>query len=241
MWTGNDFLPAFKGVGWTKANKLHSEYERLPDHDSRVFVLVFLSVYLSACHLVCLPLLLVACLPAYLPVCLADQQRKFLLSVAKTHQLKEWVVTDQPLPEERFNLPGDADPYGEGGGDGATVESGVPEVAHELECRRHTDMMMYAQHIKGDWCRRDPRTTTTGVAADVDEDQMDQEDLEEEGDDQIRVCGGWVGLGFSSIDKLTYATLITAPATRAYAGGCATKEEIQPRCLSRHCGVHRRV
>ena len=36
MWTGNDFLPSFEGVGWTTAKKLHQEYENLPDDEAKV-------------------------------------------------------------------------------------------------------------------------------------------------------------------------------------------------------------
>ena len=35
MWCGNDYLPAFQGVGWTTVKKIHTEYESL-DEDSQV-------------------------------------------------------------------------------------------------------------------------------------------------------------------------------------------------------------
>ena len=36
MWVGNDYLPAFRGVGWQTAKNLHKEFETLDDEEAEV-------------------------------------------------------------------------------------------------------------------------------------------------------------------------------------------------------------
>lgn len=36
MWTGNDYLPSFEGVGWQKAKELHKKFEALNDAEEEV-------------------------------------------------------------------------------------------------------------------------------------------------------------------------------------------------------------
>ena len=36
MWTGNDYLPSFQGVGWQKAKELHKKFEALNDAEEEV-------------------------------------------------------------------------------------------------------------------------------------------------------------------------------------------------------------
>ena len=38
MWCGNDYLPAFQGVGWIKVKALHTEFEGL-DEEHKVALL----------------------------------------------------------------------------------------------------------------------------------------------------------------------------------------------------------
>ena len=47
MWTSNDYLPGFTGVGWETAKTLHRGYEKLKDKDAQVslFSVDFLLIY----------------------------------------------------------------------------------------------------------------------------------------------------------------------------------------------------
>ena len=51
MWTSNDYLPGFEGVGWKTANKLHKEYEDISDESNKVCTGTCSYVY-NACVLV---------------------------------------------------------------------------------------------------------------------------------------------------------------------------------------------
>ena len=129
MWTSNDYLPGFKGVGWSKARELHEKYEKLPSSSEKVIIFVY-----------------VALTPRNHPLSLSlthtHTQHEFLLDMAATTKLKASLFKPRSVEEPVCDH---TDPYREPTSkDGSTIVWGPEEVGINPDCTRtHSPRVIY--------------------------------------------------------------------------------------------------
>ena len=186
MWCGNDYLPAFKGVGWTTVKKIHAEYESLGDEESQVALTHHHHPHRGHHHHP----------HSSHNKPLSPSQEQFLLQLALTKRTQSSVFESDAPDTVTDNVDaGNADPYKERIPRAKKKKRKRHKVVvppDRLETCRNCDMANCSIRIAGDWCCR--------VAPDLpqfssDEDEEEQEAAEPEEEEEEEEEDREVGWG----------------------------------------------